>query len=611
MDPNYNQEKQMPKSDDQPEDVDFQLLHVSSSKQYKSRVLKYITLCVFVLLATLSTIGCASPFHQPHSQARQDARPSNVSVLRAPALQDFNLFEDGILKIKSGLDAGVFTSEDLVRTYIARINEVNSTLHAVIQINTRMALADARRLDRERRNGSPRGPLHGIPILIKDNIGTDYRFGLETTSGSFALLGSKVEKDSTVVKRLRDKGAIILGTLNMSEFANARGIDIPPGWSPRGGQTMNPYYYNGDPCGSSSGSGVAAAVGLATVTLGTETDGSITCPSSHNNVVGIKPTLGLTSRHGVVPVSEHQDSVGPITRSIMDGAIVLNAIAGRDPEDTYTLKGPAYVPDFSQGLDRDALRGVRIGVPRDIVDRADNPYHPSVIAAFNQALKTMESLGAKIVDPVFFETFREITRSGNRYEDYVLDVDLKVQLNDYLGKLPNAQVRSLNDLIRFIDNDYRERPDGTKNQFKFLRAAKYPGRDATFDKALQFDINVGATRGIDRTLRRYRLNAIVLPATGFTSTPPAIAGYPIITVPLGFFPTNTQAKKSNNGKGPNFYPAPGIPFGISFLGGAWSDAALIKYAYAYEQSTQKRTSWEAKAQPWSIPKTQLLDIVGK
>ncbi|KAG7098340.1 hypothetical protein E1B28_000300 [Marasmius oreades] len=428
---------------------------------------------------------------------------------------------------------------------------------------------------------------------------------MNTTAGSFSLLGSVVPEDAGVIKRLRKAGAIILGKANLSEFAHFRG-NLPSGWSGRGGQNTNAYFPNADPCGSSSGSGVAASIGLAAVTLGSETDGSITCPASNNNAAGIKPTVGLTSRAGAVPISANQDTIGPITRSVSDSAIVLSIIAGKDPNDNFTLAQPDIVPDYTTALNPNALKGKRIGVPRKVF-LDDGVNEPAVVAAFEEALNTIRTLGATVVDPADIPSAQEIVASDN--ETLVLDTDFKVQLNEYyqsLRKNPSG-VRSLADLIAF-DNAHPEleEPVNFTSQSELIASQRTNGFDAAYQQALAFDHELGRTRGIDAALHEHKLDALVLPATGFTTVPAAIAGYPIVTVPLGFFPNNVTIQSA----GPlTVYPAPGVPFGLSFFAGAFSEFELVGFGFAYEQKTKTRLG--RKAFPAAIPKTQLKDVIGR
>ncbi|KAG6839809.1 hypothetical protein C0991_011466 [Blastosporella zonata] len=566
-----------------------------------------VKLCVFLVVSILTL---SLPL-----------RAASLPQAKPPAFPD--LYEATIAELQSGLNAGHFSSVDLVKAYFARIEEVNlkgPALHAVIETNP-SAIAIALALDNERKNKGPRSALHGIPILLKDNIATVASEG-SIISGSFSLLGSVVPDDAGVVKRLRKAGAIILGKANLSEFAEFRG-NLASGWSGRGGQTTNAYFPNADPCGSSSGSGVAASIGLSAVTLGTETDGSITCPSSNNNLAGIKPTVGLTSRAGgrsmrflfdskvaevflVIPISEHQDTVGPMTRSITDAAIVLSIIAGPDPNDNFTFAQPRAVPDFTKALKKGALRGKRIGVPRHVFLNATiDGRSPDVTSAFEQALVVLRGLGATIIDPADLPSADDILASND--ENVVLDVDFKVQLNKYYASLISnpSGVRSLADLIAFnMNNSALERPQGFTDQSTLIESEATNGFDPAYFTSLATDRELGGSRGIDAALQAHKLDALVLPADGFTTRPAAIVGYPIVTVPLGFFSDNVTTMRA----GPQtLYPAPGVPFGLSFLGTAFSEFNLVGFAYAYEQQTQTRLARRAFAA--AIPKTQLSDII--
>ncbi|KAF9546248.1 amidase signature enzyme [Agrocybe pediades] len=532
---------------------------------------------------------------------------SEATSAKSAQLPD--LYEASVTDLQKGLDAGHFTSVDLVKAYFARIEEVNTSgpsLRAVIELNS-SAVEKAATLDKERKETGRRSMLHGIPVLLKDNIATISSEGMNTTAGSHALVGSVVPDDAGVVKRLRQAGAVILGKANMSEWSYYRG-GCASGWSGRGGQCTNAYYPGGDPCGSSSGSGVAASIGLATVTLGTETNGSITCPSSNSNVVGIKPTVGLTSRAGVIPISINQDTVGPMTRSVEDAAITLSLMAGKDSNDSATLTQPDIVPDFTKALNKDALRGKRIGVPRhSFLDDKETGNDPSINVVFEQALQTLKDLGATVVDPADLPSADEIGKT--RGDSIVMNTDFKVGINAYFQSLVEnpSGVRSLADLIAFNDaHPDLEKPVGFEAQDILIKCEAIEGHTEAYFKALALQKEKGGTRGIDAALKEHNLDALVLPARGLTSTPPALCGYPIVTVPLGFFPDDVTIKK----EGPlTNYPAPGLPFGISFLGTAWSEYDLISFAYAYEQKTQTRLA--RKAYDAAIPKTQLVDIVGK
>ncbi|KAF8511980.1 amidase signature enzyme [Gautieria morchelliformis] len=497
---------------------------------------------------------------------------------------------------------GHFTSVDLVKAYVARILEVNHqgpSLHAVIETNPQ-GLAQASALDAERKLTGKRTALHGIPILVKDNIATLHEEGMNTTAGSFALLGSVVPRDAGVAAKLRAAGAIILGKASLSEWSHFRAGELPPGFSGRGGQGLNPYFPRGDPAGSSSGSGISTAIGLAAGSLGTETDGSIIFPSSRNNLVGIKPTVGLTSRAGVIPISSHQDTVGPMCRSVADAAIILSVIAGPDPLDNYTVIQPEPVPDFTKALQKHALKGVRLGVPR-LFQGSD----VNILAAFNASLEIMKELGATIVDSADFPDADEILASQN--ETTVLSVDFKVDINNYLANLIEVPtgVKNLADLITFNTQhaDIELIPPYYTSQSQFT-ASQATEVNASYFEALAIDEDLGRTRGIDATLQKFNLDALLLPTNAFTSTPAAIAGYPVITVPLGFQPDTVIPEPAT----PITAVAPGLPFGISFMGTAFSEFKLISYAFAYEQRTHNRLG--RLAYPAAMPKTQLRHVMG-
>ncbi|KAI0342226.1 amidase signature enzyme [Trametopsis cervina] len=529
---------------------------------------------------------------------------SCVGIMRSPKIRasfpDFpDLYEASIADLQSGLHNGHFTSVDLVKAYFARIEEVNlngPALRAIIELNP-SALKQARSLDIERRLFGARGPLHGIPILLKDNIATMHSEGMNTTAGSFALLGSVVPRDAGVAARLRAAGAILLGKANLSEWANFRG-SVPSGFSGRGGQATNPYVPLGNPSGSSSGSGIATAIGLTAAALGSETDGSIVSPSSANNLVGIKPTVGLTSRAGVIPISSHQDTVGPMARSVADAATILTVIAGRDPLDNFTLAQPPIVPDYTKALNPHSLKGVRLGVARQFAGN-----NAATLAAFNASLEIMRGLGATIVDPAIFPDFAEIRASGN--ETIVLDTDFKVDVNNYIAglvKVPTG-VRSLADLITFnsAHADQELPPPFWTDQSTFIKSENTTVDQAYFD-ALSADKDLGQTRGIDATLAEFNLDALILPTSG-AAGPAAIAGYPIVTVPLGFQPANTTLPPAT----PTRSTGPNMPFGIAFMGTAFSEFKLISFAFAYEQATHNRLKVLAFSE--AIPKTQLKDVV--
>ena len=381
----------------------------------------------------------------------------------------YDLFDASIKELQDGLKKNHFTSVDLVKAYIARINEVNlqgPKLRAVLEISP-TALEAAEKADALRKKGQILSPLHGIPILVKDSIATRSEDRMNTSSGSYALLGSITPGDATVVKKLRDAGAILLGKTTLSEWANFRGFSIPNGWSGRGGQATSAFYPQGDACGSSTGSGIAASIGLAGGTLGTETDGSIMCPSSRNNVVGIKPTVGLVSRNLVIPISRNQDTVGPICRSVADAAAILSVIAGRDTADNYTLSQPEKVPDYTKHLKKNGLKGARIGVLRKVFSNATFAGYPEyIVSEFNKAIEDVfKKLGANIIDPADLETTDEIGASDSEF--IVLLFDFKYGVKEYLSKLTTipTNVSNLQDLIDFNNaNPDLEFPPGRDNQ---------------------------------------------------------------------------------------------------------------------------------------------------
>ncbi len=472
------------------------------------------------------------------------------------------------------------TAVALVESYLARIEAIDRAgprLNSVIEVNPD-ALEVAAALDRERAERGPRGPLHGIPILIKDNIDTADK--MQTTAGSLALVGARPAQDATVAARLRAAGAVILGKTNLSEWANFRSTHSVSGWSSRGGQTRNPYALDRTPCGSSSGSAVAVAANLCAAAVGTETDGSIICPSHINGIVGIKPTLGLVSRAGIIPIAHSQDTAGPMARTVTDAALLLAALAGPDPRDPATAnefwtRRSAGGMDFTRLLTMDALRGARLGVARGFCG-----FHPQVDAIFEESLRALRDLGAELVDPADIVTAKQLDET----EMEVLLYEFKADLNAYLATLgPEAMVHSLAEVIAF-NEAHREQVMPTFGQELMLMAQeKGPLTEEKYLQALATNHRLARDEGIDATLRGHTLDAIVAPSGGpawlidhvcgdhyggGSSSPAAVAGYPSITVPAGFIW--------------------GLPIGISFIGPAWSEPALIGYAYAFEQSTQVR-----------------------
>ena len=474
--------------------------------------------------------------------------------------------------------SGKITSRKLIQLYlrrIAKIDKAGPRLNSLAEVNPD-ALEIAAQLDDERMEKGARGPLHGIPVVLKDSIATTDK--METTAGSLALLGSRPRREAFVVEKLREAGAIILGKANMSEWANFRSINSSSGWSARGGQVLNPYTLDRSPCGSSSGSAVAVAANLASVALGTETDGSILCPSSVNGVVGIKPTLGLVSRSGVIPVAHSQDTVGPIARTVTDAAILLGAMVGVDKEDESTRSSAGrFYRDYTKFLDRDGLKGARIGVPRQgyfgYSDKADE------IA--DAALKRMRKLGAKIIDPANIPTAKQLSSSED--ELTVLLYEFKADLNRYLAGLQSSRVRTLKDVIAF-NEVHREKELKYFGQDLLLRAQKTTSlNDHKYLKAIRKDRLLSRRKGLDFVMDQHRLDALVTPTTsppwvidlvdgdhvlGGSSQPTALAGYPAITVPAGL--------------------VFGLPVGITFMGKAYDESTLIRLAYAFEQATRHR-----------------------
>lgn len=430
---------------------------------------------------------------------------------------------------------------------------------------------------------------------------------MSNTAGSFALYGAKVPRDSTLASKLRAAGVVILGKANLSQWANFRSNNSTNGWSAYGGQTFGVYYPEQDPSGSSSGSGVSSAIGLAFASLGSETSGSILSPSEVSNLVGIKPTVGLTSRTLVIPISEHQDTVGPMARTVKDAAYVLQAIAGKDPLDNYTLAQPFDTPpDYVAACNFSSLRGKRIGIPRNLIDASQEP-DDTVITAFNAAVKIIARAGATIVEDTNITAFALETYNDGGTETIVLEADFVSDIpKNYLSKLslnPN-NVNNLEGVRNFTQTfpaeDY---PDRDTAVWDDALALGYGNTDPRFWAAYQTNLEIAGPQGILGLLANYSLDALILP-TDFSPGLPALAGLPVITVPLGFYPANTTVTR--NRRGTLVETGPNIPFGISFLGAAWSEADLIGYAYAFEQRTMACN----KVQPYILPTTELVNVVG-
>jgi amidase len=509
--------------------------------------------------------------------AAQPALAADKDVKAEPAkVKPGELDELTIGDLQEGLRSGKFTARSLAEKYLARIEAVDKqgpAVNSVIELNPdALSLADT--LDKERKAKGPRGPLHGIPVLIKDNIDTADK--MATTAGSLALVGVKPAKDAFVVRRLREAGALILGKTNLSEWANIRSNHSTSGWSARGGLTKNPYALDRNPSGSSSGSGVAVAASLCAAAVGTETNGSIVSPASANGIVGIKPTVGLLSRSGIIPISETQDTAGPMARTVRDAAILLGVLAGVDPDDKATADGDRKAaPDYTRFLDAAALKGARIGVVRNYFTSNE-----AARAVVGEALDAMRRQEAILVDPVYLPHRDDVGEA----EMTLLLYELKATLNAYLGRLGDkAPVQSLRDVILFNEK-HKKQEMPYFGQSLFLRAeAKGPLTSYEYIEVLARCRRLTRTEGIDAVMDRFNLDALVAstsgPAcltdlvlgdhgSGGSSGPAAVAGYPSITLPAGF--------------------VFGLPVGISFFGRPWSEPTLLKLAYAFEQLTKAR-----------------------
>src|SRR5579863_4992224 len=520
-------------------------------------------------------VGGAAATVAPVYSALGAAREATTAT-PASEVKSFELDEITISDLQDGMKSGKFTARSLVEKYSARIDEIDKhgpSVNSVLELNPD-ALSLAGSLDAERKAKGPRGPLHGIPVLIKDNIDTADR--MMTTAGSLALVGSKPPKDSGVARRLRAAGAVILGKTNLSEWANARSSHSVSGWSGRGGLTKNPYALDRNACGSSSGTGAGISSNLAVAGIGTETDGSIVCPSSANGLAGIKPTVGLVSRSGIIPISHSQDGAGPMCRTVRDAAILLSVLTGVDPADPATAASAGKSQnDYTQFCDPNGLKGARIGVARKYFGFSD-----LVDALMERALDAMKKQGATLIDPADIETLGKFDES----ELLVFMYELKADLNAYLARLgPGAPVHSLKEIIDFNER-HRQREMPYFGQDLFIKAeAKGPLTEKAYLDALEKNRQLARTEGIDATMEKFHLDAIVAPTggpawitdlingdhvAGGSSSSAAVAGYPNINVTAGFIS--------------------GLPVGISFFGRAWSEPTLIRLAYAFEQATNAR-----------------------
>ena len=506
------------------------------------------------------------------SVAEKGVKPCNPFT----AITAFELDELTIDDLATGFSSGKYSIRSVAQKYIQRIHDIDKNgpaINSVIQVNPdALKIADA--LDLELKQKGPRSRMHGIPVLLKDNI--DTADNMETTAGSFALLDARPQKDSFVVKQLRSAGALILGKTNLSEWANMRSTHSTSGWSGRGGLTKNPYALDRNCSGSSSGSAAAAAASLCAVAIGTETDGSVVSPCSINGLVGIKPTVGLVSRAGIIPISHSQDTAGPMTRTVKDAAILLGAMAGEDEEDTATkTQNRTSVKDYTKFLDKDGLHGARIGVLRQYFG-----FLPSVDKIMDASLAILKKKGAILIDPIVIDTLAQFNES----EGIVLRYELKADMESYLKHRGNgSSFKTLKDLIDF-NTKHADKEMPYFGQELFLQAlSKGPLTDAVYLKALENNHRMTREKGIDAVMNKHKLDAIISPTDspawmtdlvngdhflGGSSQIAAVAGYPHITVPAG--------------------DVFGLPVGISFFGRAWSEPVLLRIAYAFEQASLAR-----------------------
>ena len=488
---------------------------------------------------------------------------------------NFDLNEVTIAQLQEKMSSGKLSSEQITRKYLNRIEPIDNKgpkLHAVIEINPD-ALAIARQMDKERKGGKVRGPLHGIPVLIKDNIDTGDQ--MQTTAGSLALVGNPAPDDAFIVSKLREAGAVLLGKTNLSEWANFRSNKSTSGWSARGGQVRNPYCTNRTPCGSSSGTGVAVAANLCALGIGTETDGSIVCPSGINGIVGIKPTVGLWSRDGIIPISHSQDTAGPMARTVTDAVVLLGLLAGRDPKDsTVDLKNDQFINDYTPFLNVKGLKDARIGIAASYFG-----FNKEVDQLINEAILLMEEQGAVVIKDLKFDNAGQWSVA----EWQVMISEFKAGLNAYLETRSGLKVKTLADIIEF-NNENAKTELPWFGQEVFELSEKTLGlADATYVEALEKCKRMTRQEGLDKLIAEHQLDALVAPTNGpawlidwingdhfggGSSEAAAISGYPSITVPAGAIH--------------------GLPIGISFFGKAWSEPKLIQLAYAYEQASQHR-----------------------
>lgn len=504
-------------------------------------------------------------------------RNADGEVMAVSAGDPFpELVEVTIAELQAQMKSGKLTARRLTEMYLERINVIDKKTRSVIELNPD-ALAIADQMDRERKQKKVRGPMHGIPILIKDNIDTADK--MLTTAGSLALVDAPTPKqDAFIVQQLRKAGAVIIGKTNLSEWANFRGNRSISGWSGRGGQTNNPYFLDQNPCGSSSGSGVAPSANLCAAAVGTETNGSIICPANTNGVVGIKPTLGLVSRSGIIPIAHTQDTAGPMARTVGDATILLGALVGADKQDAITADSPKKgVKDYTKFLDPNGLKGARLGLVMQFIQGRTAVQTKAYYQPF---IDKIRSAGATLID-VTFET--DYSKVQTQRLDVLL-YEFKADLNKYLASR-NSKYRTLADLIEFNDEN-KEKELPLFGQELFAQAqAKADLTDKGYIDALAAVKRTSQNEGIDAVMAKYNLDALVSPTTGATWAIAATAGYPYITVPTGLreIPASTNAAGAA-------VPASISATGMAFWGKAWSEPALIKYAYAFEQLTKGRVT---------------------
>jgi amidase len=513
----------------------------------------------------LAALGSALALAKPLSAVAQTGSATS------PELEEITIAE-----LQEAMKSGRWTARGIAQSYLGRIDMLDKNgpaVNAIIELNPEaLAIADA--MDRERKAGHVRGPLHGIPIVIKDNIDTADR--MRTSAGSLALADNIAARDAFIVSRLREAGAVILGKTNLSEWANFRSTHSTSGWSGRGGLTKNPYVLDRNACGSSSGTGTAVSANLAAIGIGTETDGSVVCPSSASGLVGIKPTLGLISRAGIIPIAHSQDTSGPMARTVRDAVILLGILTGADERDLITAssrsKGHA---DYTRFLDPDGLKGARIGVARQYFG-----FNDATDRVMKDAIAVIKKLGATIVDPANIATNGKFDATEND----VLQYEFKTDINKYLAGAPAAvKSRTLADLIKFNEEHRAEEMPYFGQEIFEQSEKRGPLTEKKYRDALAKNHRLARTEGIDATMKKHKLDAIIAPTggpvwatdlvngdhfTGGYSSASAVAGYPHITVPAGL--------------------AFGLPVGLSFFAGAWSEPSLIKYAYAFEQASKAR-----------------------